>query len=555
MSGTPRPTDLNASTLFIEGSISAPRGGSYTLTTSSIFWSDSSPAHSQVTNANLMYTIVTLPAHGSLTRSGVTLTVGGTFSHNDMIAGLVVYHNDGSPSTTDTIQLFAEVVETSGVIKPYTPQFYLWFNTINSTTQWAYYIGMTLVGSTIVPTTDSASWGGQVFLGSGTSVSFPVQTTSASQVVFLYASSQNASTSGTYPSPVTVSAITHPSLTFTRIGGAVSFNHINFDTIHSVRHWVTTNVELFSAIASAVVPSANATVTWPATPDAAFAGYVVYGNLADLTHPWGTDAGAFVTQQTSALPGSLTLNTSVSDQLVRVVLLATQVGDYDGLSGGGHPTYGPKGYTQFMGDGTSGGTIGTYETATYQRTSVAYGHISVSIAGAEETLTDAELIFEPWHVFADFTNVAMRRLFVAAGGTPAWVGPSGSIPFNGVPAVYLTTEGPPLDFAQNNGNGGSFVPTGTIGPAGGPGCTPYYITEAAGPAGDPKWRLNVSDDGGRTWGTLVKPRSIGKLGEYQTRLRWLKMGQARERMVKLECTDPVRRNIVGVYIDTDEGMA
>lgn len=186
--------------------------------------------------------------------------------------------------------------------------------------------------------------------------------------------------------------------------------------------------------------------------------------------------------------------------------------------------------------------------------SLIFGVIDVGDTPTE-TLTDAELIFQPGTVFADFTSEATRRLFVSTGGTPAWVGPSGSIPFNGVPAVYLTTEGPALDFAQNNGNGGAFVPSGELDPAGGPGCTPYYVTEAAGPAGDPQWRLNVSDDGGRTWSTLVKPRSIGKLGEYQRRLRWLKMGQARERMVRLECTDPVRRNIIGIYIDTDEGLA
>jgi hypothetical protein len=150
--------------------------------------------------------------------------------------------------------------------------------------------------------------------------------------------------------------------------------------------------------------------------------------------------------------------------------------------------------------------------------------------------------------------VANRRKFIAAGGTPSWMGSNGALPFDRVPAVYLTTLGPPLDFAGNNGAGGGFAPTGTIDPAGGPGCTPYFVTEAAGPAYDPQWRLTVSDDGGRTWSTLVKPRSIGKLGEYLSRLRWLKMGQSRERMIRLECTDPIRRNIVGIYIDAGQGM-
>ena len=170
------------------------------------------------------------------------------------------------------------------------------------------------------------------------------------------------------------------------------------------------------------------------------------------------------------------------------------------------------------------------------------------------TLTDAELVFQPQIGFTDFTDEAVRRMFVSTGGTPAWMESDGGLPFGITPAVYLTTLGPPTDFAQNNGSGGAFAPHGTIWPATGPGCTPYFFVEAAGPEANPQWRLTVSDDGGRTWSRLVKPRSIGALGKYLTRLRWLKMGQSRERVVKLECTDRVRNNIVGIYIDLDQGM-
>jgi hypothetical protein len=53
----------------------------------------------------------------------------------------------------------------------------------------------------------------------------------------------------------------------------------------------------------------------------------------------------------------------------------------------------------------------------------------------------------------------------------------------------------------------------------------------------------------------VKPRDIGATGQYKTRLRWLKMGHFRQRSIKLECTDPVRRNIIGIYLDDEQGMA
>jgi hypothetical protein len=173
------------------------------------------------------------------------------------------------------------------------------------------------------------------------------------------------------------------------------------------------------------------------------------------------------------------------------------------------------------------------------------------------TLIDAELVFSDTPSFVDLAVAANRRKFISAGGTPAWMENNAALAFAGqVPRAYLSVAGGlPNTFASNNGAGGPFgITFGPLTLAGGPGCTPYFITEAAGPAGKPQWRLSVSDDGSRTWSTLVKPRDIGVTGEYLSRLRWLKMGQFRQRSIKLECTDPIRRNIVGVYIDEEPGM-
>jgi hypothetical protein len=173
------------------------------------------------------------------------------------------------------------------------------------------------------------------------------------------------------------------------------------------------------------------------------------------------------------------------------------------------------------------------------------------------TLTDAELVFNSTPAFVDFTVEANRRLFISSIGTPQWMGANGALAFNNAqPAIYLSAvDNIPTNFAQNEGYSGPFAITGVIYPAGStPGCSSYVTTVAAGPASNPEWRLTVSDDGGRTWSTLVKPRSIGETGEYLKRLRWLKMGQFRQRIIKLECTDPVRRNIIGFYSDTTEGM-
>jgi len=128
--------------------------------------------------------------------------------------------------------------------------------------------------------------------------------------------------------------------------------------------------------------------------------------------------------------------------------------------------------------------------------------------------------------------------------------------------VFLTLgAGQTADhFADNPGSGGAFVISGgTLAIDGAPPPSGAYTIPADvlpnTPQGaDPQIMLSVSDDGGRTFSLLQKWRSMGKLGEYTKRLRWLKMGQFRQRQIRLEVTDPVRRNIVGVYTDVSEGL-
>jgi hypothetical protein len=61
--------------------------------------------------------------------------------------------------------------------------------------------------------------------------------------------------------------------------------------------------------------------------------------------------------------------------------------------------------------------------------------------------------------------------------------------------------------------------------------------------------LRSSKDGGRTYTNLQKWRSAGAIGNYRTRLRWLKLGQARERVFELTSTDPVKRTIIAASGD------
>lgn len=75
----------------------------------------------------------------------------------------------------------------------------------------------------------------------------------------------------------------------------------------------------------------------------------------------------------------------------------------------------------------------------------------------------------------------------------------------------------------------------------------------SGQGSNPQIMLEVSKDGGMTWRPQVMPRSMGKPGEYTKRLRWLSLGESRAWVLRLTCTDPVRRAIIGTYIDQAVG--
>lgn len=81
------------------------------------------------------------------------------------------------------------------------------------------------------------------------------------------------------------------------------------------------------------------------------------------------------------------------------------------------------------------------------------------------------------------------------------------------------------------------------------------VGATSGQGSDPVWMLSWSKDGGMTWSTLQKWRSMGKRGEYRKRLRWLHMGQSRQWVLRLTSTDPVRRQIIGTYATLRKGMA
>lgn len=61
----------------------------------------------------------------------------------------------------------------------------------------------------------------------------------------------------------------------------------------------------------------------------------------------------------------------------------------------------------------------------------------------------------------------------------------------------------------------------------------------SGQGSNPLVTLEKSDDSGKTWVTLPT-KTLGAIGEYRTRLRWVSLGSARYRQYRLSISDPVK---------------
>lgn len=77
---------------------------------------------------------------------------------------------------------------------------------------------------------------------------------------------------------------------------------------------------------------------------------------------------------------------------------------------------------------------------------------------------------------------------------------------------------------------------------------------ATGQGSDPKIMLARSKDGGVTFGTLEPWRSMGRIGARLQRLRWLRNGNARQWVMKLVVSDPVRRVVLAAHGEWDVGI-
>lgn len=75
-----------------------------------------------------------------------------------------------------------------------------------------------------------------------------------------------------------------------------------------------------------------------------------------------------------------------------------------------------------------------------------------------------------------------------------------------------------------------------------------------GQGSNPMANLQWSKDGGKTWSILTPPRSMGKIGEFLRRMRWLSLGVAYQWVFRIQISDPVKRVLIAANADIEIGM-
>jgi hypothetical protein len=79
-------------------------------------------------------------------------------------------------------------------------------------------------------------------------------------------------------------------------------------------------------------------------------------------------------------------------------------------------------------------------------------------------------------------------------------------------------------------------------------CFETGVGIATGQGSDPKVMLQFSDDGGRKWSS-EKWRAMGRQGQFKTRVRFARLGAAKDRVYRYAISDPVRRTLTSALLN------
>jgi hypothetical protein len=80
----------------------------------------------------------------------------------------------------------------------------------------------------------------------------------------------------------------------------------------------------------------------------------------------------------------------------------------------------------------------------------------------------------------------------------------------------------------------------------------HGVGPITGQGSDPQAMLQYSDDGGHTWSSELW-RSAGKIGKYEWRAVWNRLGASRHRNYRLIVTDPVKWVVTGANLEAEIG--
>ena len=69
---------------------------------------------------------------------------------------------------------------------------------------------------------------------------------------------------------------------------------------------------------------------------------------------------------------------------------------------------------------------------------------------------------------------------------------------------------------------------------------------------DPRYVLEISRDGGQTYSNPIYA-SAGKIGQYQARARWQRLGRGRDVVFRVSCSDPVNVVMLDAFLDWEDG--